>query len=259
MPAADLNLESLLASGFLARVEYYPVLASTNDYARETAAQMDGELPLLIIADEQTAGRGRGANRWWTGAGSLACSLLFDPAAVGIDRRYFSMIPLAAAVAMAETAAGIVSAQPIGVHWPNDVFVANRKLAGILVEGLPNGRHILGMGCNVNNSLAAAPPELQTIATSLVDLTGRIHHRTAVLLGVLEKLNDRLVQLAAAPEQLGQRADELCLQRGRRLTIQSGNRQSTGFCAGIARDGALLLETPAGLETHYSGVLIHGV
>lgn len=258
LPASDLNLESLLASGLLARVEHYRSLGSTNDYARETAAESGGELPLLIIADEQTAGRGRGANRWWTGAGSLACSLLFDPAAAGIERRYFSMIPLAAAVALAETAASLAPGQASGVHWPNDVFLAGRKLAGVLVEALPDGRHILGFGCNVNNSLAQAPDELKAIVTSLIDLTGRAHHRTAVLLDVLERLKQRLEQLAERPEALGGRADELCLQRGRALTLQSGNRRSSGVCAGIAPDGALLLETPQGLETHYSGVLIHG-
>ncbi len=256
MPSSDLNLESLLASGFLARVEHHPSLSSTNDYARETAAHAGGELPLLIIADEQTAGRGRGANRWWTGAGSLACSLLFEPEAAGIERRYFSMLPLAAAVAIAESVVSLAPRQATGIHWPNDVFVADRKLAGILVEALPGGRHILGFGCNVNNSLAQAPAELQAIVTSLADLTGRAHHRTAFLLEVLERLKDRLGQLSREPESVGRRADELCLQRGRVLTILSGNRRSSGVCAGIAPDGALLLETPLGPETHYSGVLV---
>jgi BirA family biotin operon repressor/biotin-[acetyl-CoA-carboxylase] ligase len=242
----------------LARVEHHPTLTSTNDHARELAAQSPAELPLLVVADEQTAGRGRGANRWWTGPGSLACSLLFDPAARGIERRYHSMIALAAAVAIVDATSPLVDARPIGVHWPNDVFVSDRKLAGILVEALPDGRHILGIGCNVNNSLAAAPAELQAIATSLADLTGRTQHRTAFLLGVLERLHANLDLLASSPASLGERADQLCLQRGRRLTIESGARRTTGICAGIAPDGALLLETPAGLETHYSGVLIHG-
>ncbi|HUY92027.1 MAG TPA: biotin--[acetyl-CoA-carboxylase] ligase [Pirellulales bacterium] len=275
----DLNLESLLASGLLARVEHHPRLTSTNDHARLAATEA-GELPLLVIADEQTAGRGRGANRWWTGRGSLACSLLFEPAASGIERRYFSMISLAAAVAIVETAAPLVAQRPIGVHWPNDVFVSDRKLAGILVEALPDGKHIVGIGCNVNNSLAEAPAELQKIVTSLADLTGRSQHRAAFLLELLERLQANLGTLAAAPESLGERANELCLQRGRRLTLQTGQcagrgrpalhrnapgegaRPSmrilaSGVCAGIAPDGALLLETPTGLQTHYSGVLVH--
>ncbi|HEX5498103.1 MAG TPA: hypothetical protein VFX03_02710, partial [Thermomicrobiales bacterium] len=112
----DLNLESLLASGLLARVEHHPTLTSTNDHARELAAQSPGELPLLVIADEQTAGRGRGANRWWTAAGSLACSLLFEPGTLGIERRYFSMISLAAAVAIVETVSPLLAGRPLGVH-----------------------------------------------------------------------------------------------------------------------------------------------
>jgi BirA family biotin operon repressor/biotin-[acetyl-CoA-carboxylase] ligase len=240
----------------LARVEHHPTLTSTNDHARVAAAE-PGELPLLVIADEQTAGRGRGANRWWTGAGSLACSLLFDPAAGGIERRYFSMISLAAAVSIVEAAAPVLAHQPIGVHWPNDVFAGGRKLAGILVEALPDGKHIVGIGCNVNNSLAEAPAELQAIVASLVDLTGQRRHRTAFLLELLERLQANLRLLASSPESLGERAHELCLQRGSRLTLQAGKGLTTGVCAGIAPDGALLLETPAGLETHYSGVLVH--
>jgi len=252
----DFNLESLLASGLLARVEHHPTLTSTNDHARELAAQSPATLPLLVIADEQTAGRGRGANRWWTGPGSLACSLLFDPAVRGIERRYHSMISLAAAVAIVDAVSPLVADRPLGVHWPNDVFVAGRKLAGILVEALPDGKHILGIGCNVNNSLAAAPAELQAIVTSLADVSGRMQHRTAFLLDLLERLHANLDLLASSPGSLGERADQMCLQRGRRLTVESGSRRKTGICAGVAQDGALLLETPAGLEKHYSGVLI---
>ena len=256
MPCEEFNLESLLASGLLARVEHHAALTSTNDHARLAAAE-PGELPLLVIAEEQTAGRGRGTNRWWTGRGSLACSLLFEPSAIGIERRYFSMISLAAAVAIVETAAPLLAHRPIGVHWPNDVFASGRKLAGVLVEALPDGKHIVGIGCNVNNSLAEAPAELQAIVTSLADLTGRSQHRAAFLLELLERLQANLEQLASAPETLGERAHELCLQRGGRLTLQAGNRQASGICAGIAPDGALLLETPAGVEMHYSGVLVH--
>lgn len=252
----DLNLESLLASGLLARVEHHPTLSSTNDHARRAAAE-PGELPLLVIADEQTAGRGRGANRWWTGRGSLALSLLFEPAASGIERRYFSMISLAAAVAIVETAAPLLPHRPIGVHWPNDVFASGRKLAGILVEALADGKHIVGIGCNVNNSLAEAPAELRQIVASLADLTGRTQHRAAFLLELLERLQANLRTLASAPESLGERAHELCLQRGRQLTLEAGGQLTSGICAGIAPDGALLLETPTGLETHYSGVLVH--
>ena len=210
----------------------------------------------MVLADEQTAGRGRGANLWWTGSGSLAFSLLFDPAMRGIERRYYPLISLAAAIAIVETAAALLSRVDVGLHWPNDVFVAERKLAGVLIEAMPDGRHVLGIGCNVNNAISAAPREVTGIATSLVDLTGREHSRGDLLLALLERLDARIDELARSPESLGRRADELCLQHGRQLTIRLGQRETVGVCAGIADDGALVLDTAHGRQSFYSGVLV---
>src|SRR5487761_503549 len=177
MADAFVNLARLSSAHLVDRLEYHESLTSTNDYLREVAARVPRTENMLVVADRQTAGRGRGGNRWWTAPGSLAASLLFDPAARQIARRNFPMLSLAAAVALIETVGPLVGQEEIGLHWPNDVFVAGRKLAGILVEALPDGKHILGIGCNVNNSLAQAPGELQAIATSLADLSGRTQHR----------------------------------------------------------------------------------
>lgn len=256
MAATNLDVAALVARTFVGRVDYHPTLTSTNDEARRIAAQTPPDLPVLVIADRQTAGRGRGTNRWWTGAGSLACSLLFDAAGRGIERRYYPMIPLAGAVAIVETVAPLVAPHEAGLHWPNDVFAAGRKLAGVLVESASDGRQIVGIGLNLNNSAATAPRELAGIVTTLADLAGKIHDRTTILLRLLARLDPALDELASAPEQLGRRGDRLCLQRGRRLSIQSGSRQLTGICAGIAADGAIVLDTPSGREALYSGVVI---
>ena len=251
-----MDLQRLIASPLVTRVEHHPSLGSTNDYCRHYAGESPRDEVLLVIADEQTAGRGRGANRWWTGAGSLAFSLLFDPAARGIDRRYYGMIALAAGVATVDAVAPRLSHCELGLHWPNDVFAAGLKLAGILVEGLPDGRHILGLGLNVNNMATDAPGEVAEIATSLVSLTGETQDRTEVLCDLLVELERRLEQLAEVPAELGERADFLCLQRSRVLTIRNGTRDQTGVCRGIAPDGALLLDTESGRETVYSGVVV---
>ena len=256
---AQFNWPSLAASGLVDRAEYFASLASTNDYAREIAGGLPREERVLIVADEQTAGRGRGANRWWTGSGSLACTLVFDPAARGIERRYYPMISLAAAIAIVETAAEVTSRGNVGLHWPNDVFVEGRKLAGVLVEALADGRHLLGIGCNVNNRASQAPAELSTIVTSLADLTDRNQSRGDFLRAILVRLNERLEELARSPHSLGHHADEICLQRGSILTLRSGNREASGLCAGIAEDGALLLDTISGRQSFYSGVLVKSI
>jgi BirA family biotin operon repressor/biotin-[acetyl-CoA-carboxylase] ligase len=250
------DLKRLAGASFLARVEYHPELSSTQDRAHEIAAQGAAtELPVLVVADVQKAGRGRGANRWWTGDGSLAASLLFDPAAWGLARRASPERSLAAAVAVIDAVAPALAGHAVGLHWPNDVFADGCKLAGILIDALPDGRHILGIGLNLNSSLAHAPPEVRTRATSIFDLTGCRQDRTTILLAVLERLEARFRQLADSPEELGREFHELCLQVGSRLTIHSGSRRETGTCAGVAIDGALLLDTAAGRQRFYSGVL----
>ncbi|HVA46679.1 MAG TPA: biotin--[acetyl-CoA-carboxylase] ligase [Pirellulales bacterium] len=253
---AEYNWAALTAAGLVDRAEYFASLGSTNDHAREIAAMLPRDERRLIVADEQTAGRGRGANRWWTAPGSLACSLLFDPAGRGIERQYFPMISLAAAIAIAETATVAASRVDAGLHWPNDVFIAGSKLAGVLIEALPDGRHVLGMGCNVNNRAKHAPPELSNAVVSLADLTGRDHSRGELLIEILRRLDERLDELARSPHAVGRRADELCLQHGKFLTIRSGSREASGMCAGIADDGALLLDTITGRQWFYSGVLV---
>lgn len=246
----------LKASGLVERVEYLPSVGSTNDFAREQAGSLSRGERLLVVAERQTAGRGRGGNRWWTGGGSLAFSLLFDPAQRNIARRHYPMISLAAALAVIDTAALIAGRTDVGLHWPNDVFLSGRKLAGVLIEALADGRHLLGIGCNVHNRSAEAPPELADIVISLADVTPLAPSRGDVLLGIVRRLDERLGDLAHFHEIIGQRANQMCLQHGAKLTIRAGTRETSGICAGIAADGALLLDTVNGRQSFYSGVLV---
>ncbi len=240
----------------VAQVEYHAVIDSTNDAARRRAAEVPREAGLLIVADEQTAGRGRGANRWWTGAGSLAFSLLFDPARYDIALRYASMVPLAAAIAVVDVVTQHLPGPATGIHWPNDVFLGERKLAGVLVEGLPDGRQILGLGCNVNNPLSAAPPEVAKIVASLCHELGGPLDRTEFLSELLSALDASLTRLGENFADVGRLADSLCLQHGKLLKVQLGEEIVSGICTGIADDGALRLDTPAGPRVLYSGVVL---
>jgi BirA family biotin operon repressor/biotin-[acetyl-CoA-carboxylase] ligase len=251
-----LDINRLLRETFVARAEYHPTLSSTNDRARACAGEGGGRLPLLIVADSQTAGRGRGRHRWWTGPGSLAFSLLLDPGQAGVTQVGVSpLVALAAAVAVVETVAPLIASRRVGIEWPNDVMAAGGKLAGVLVEVLPDQRCIVGIGVNTNNSLAQAPPELKVAATTLRELTGVTHDQTTILVTLLQHLEDRLGELASQPGRIGTRANALCLQHGKLLTLHPGERSVTGRCAGIAADGALLLEVPGGRRAFYSGML----
>lgn len=256
MARSPLDIDRLLSETFVARAEHHPTLGSTNDRARQSAAEGTGGLPLLIVADSQTAGRGRGGHTWWTGQDSLAFSLLLDPGRPALKQRGRSpLISLAATVAVVETVAPLVPSYRVGIDWPNDVMAAGGKLAGVLVELLPDGRQIVGIGLNTNNSLSQAPPELRQTAATLRELTGVSHDQTTILVTLLQHLEDELRQLASEPGRIATRADALCLQRGKMLTLHPGNQSVTGRCAGIAADGALLLDTPDGRQAFYCGML----
>ena len=252
-----IDIDRILRETFVVRAEYHPRVESTNGCAADCAAQQQyGELPLLVVADRQTAGRGRGANRWWTGPGALALSLLVDAGTVGAEHGPTPLAALAVAVAVAETVVPRLPDRPVGIHWPNDVMAAGRKLAGILIEALPDRRHIVGIGLNTNNTLADAPVELQNMAVTLRDLAGCPLDQTAILIDLLKLLEREFGRLCSNPAQVADRADQLCLQHGRTLTLQWDNRTITGRCRGIAADGAICLETSTGVETFCSGTLL---
>jgi len=252
MAEPSLSIDRILAETFVARAEHHPTLPSTNDRAAECADCPAEELPLLVVAERQTAGRGRGSNRWWTGPGSLAFSLLLDrlqtpPAS--------PLLGLAAAVSAVQAARLHLPDHPLGLRWPNDVMAGDKKLAGVLVEVLANRRSVIGIGLNVNDPAAAAPKELRHRIATLLDLTGREHDRTAIFIAVLRALAAALQTLAAAPRQLAAEADGLCLQRGQELRLRHGRETVEGVCAGIAPDGALLLDTSDGRRAFHSGTI----
>jgi BirA family biotin operon repressor/biotin-[acetyl-CoA-carboxylase] ligase len=276
-----MDINRILRETFVVEAEHREELGSTNDRAAERAKQGASRLPLLVIADRQTAGRGRGGNRWWTGSDSLAFSLLLESAAVEgkkdtprftlILGRQFNCRPnvlvqsncrpnvlvgLGAGVAVVESLKPLLENVEIGILWPNDVMAAGRKLAGILVEVLPNGRTVIGIGINTNNSMSDVPAELLRIATTLLELTGKRQDHTEILIALLNRMEEQITILKRAPAELAARADALCLHRDKPLALQHGRKTVAGLCRGIAPDGALLLETSDGIRSFYSGTII---
>jgi BirA family biotin operon repressor/biotin-[acetyl-CoA-carboxylase] ligase len=251
-----LNINAIRDAGLVDRLVYRSCVGSTNDLARELAPTAPREECWLLVAEAQTAGRGRGENRWWTGPGSLAFSLLVDSAQLRLPVPRMPMVSLAAALAVIEAAQAHVPDVAVGLHWPNDVYASGRKLAGILSEVLPDGRLIVGIGVNVNNRREQAPAELAHRVGSLCELAGRPLDRTRLLMEIVAAQRQWWGCLADEAGLVAARADALCLQRGQPLCIEAGDRLTRGTCRGIAGDGSLLLETAGGLRRFYSGVLI---
>ena len=141
------------------RKAHHAEIDSTNNEARRLADAGDAGA-IWIVADRQTAGRGRRGRAWQTQPGNLATTLLLMPQGVQVAQLSF-----AAALAVSEMVAAFAPGAAIAVKWPNDVLAEGRKIAGILLEAGP-GWLAVGMGVN----LAAAPDGTEFPATSMADL-----------------------------------------------------------------------------------------
>ncbi|MGQ9504251.1 MAG: biotin--[acetyl-CoA-carboxylase] ligase [Thermogutta sp.] len=267
----------ILSDTFLAGAEYLEVIDSTNNRAKVLAASNQVPLPYLVLAEEQSAGRGRGSNRWWTGKGSLAFSIIVAlpskqtvftippingeicPTVAGTTDPYQSigLLGLAGALAVYRAVKGNVPNHlHLGIHWPNDVYANGAKLAGVLVEVTANRRVVVGIGVNVNNQKDDAPPDLLDRIVTLRELSGQILDRTTLLIDIVNQLEKLLGMLITHPSQLAEEADQACLQKGRELALEVGPSLITGKCMGIDPTGALLLQTELGEQRFLSGVVV---
>jgi BirA family biotin operon repressor/biotin-[acetyl-CoA-carboxylase] ligase len=212
------------------------VTDSTNARARELAAAGTAS-GTIVTADEQTAGRGRRGRRWTAPAGkAVLCSAILSP----LDARH-ALLPLAAPLAVCEA---VESLAPLRcrVKWPNDVWVDERKLAGILIEAQPPAWAVIGVGLNVSIEPDEFPGDLRQPATSIDHGAGT----EDALAALCEKLGawvdaDRDRVLAEFRER-----DAL---RGRRIGWVGAGGESgegTGTAAGIDDRGNLVVVSAAG-------------
>ena len=227
---------------------FFPTIGSTNDAAAAIAAE-----GAVVVADAQTAGRGRRGRQWFSPSSSgLYVSVVLAPARSSADpRRAAQLLTLAAGVAIAE---GLQASSGIAVDlkWPNDVYASRRKLAGILAEA---SRELVVLGYGINVRATEYPPDLADRITSIQAELGRPADRASVLVETLAALWQRYVDL------IDGRFDAILDAWRRRAPSASGARVSwtdtsgsrSGTTAGIDGDGALLVATGRGVERIVGG------
>jgi BirA family biotin operon repressor/biotin-[acetyl-CoA-carboxylase] ligase len=224
---------------FARRMLWYPEVGSTNDIAG-ALAERDADEGLVVIADRQTAGRGRLGRSWASPPGAgIYVSVVLRPSSSAA-----MLLTIAAGVAVAE---GIASATGLSpqVKWPNDVQVGGRKLAGILAEGAV-GHVVLGVGINVQP--AAYPADVAARATSIETELGRPVDRGLVLAECLAALASHYRELQ---NDCGRLVVDAWRRRaapmlGRRVEWESAGQRLTGVAENIDDDGALIVEVGAG-------------
>ena len=217
---------------------------STNDEARRLARQQAPE-GTLVVAEAQRAGRGRRGRTWHSpGRVGLWCSLLLYP-------------PEQISPGFCTTLFGVAITRAIRLHcgapaalkWPNDVLLAERKVAGILCELHPAAESrtalIAGFGINVNQD--SFPAELRSSATSIYRHTGRTFNRAGLLKKVLLEAEQAYLCAADGGEDLIlEQARALSSTLGRQVVVQTDDREVRGRACDLEADGALVVEDEAG-------------
>lgn len=247
-----------LTTDFMGRnLVYLPEVGSTNDKARELAGAGAPE-GTLVIADHQTAGRGRLGRRWEApfGAG-LLMSLVFRPTLGPHQMQWLTMICGLAVVDSVESETGLQAA----LKWPNDVVVGGAKAGGILTEFELGGVQpdsqvdwaVVGIGLNVNLDPSQLPGDLLVPATSLSQVLGRQVARLPLLWAFLEALEARYLVLESGHSPHQEWAERL-VTLDRPVTVSTSDRVLEGVAEGVDANGALLVRLAnGGLETVVAG------
>jgi len=226
------------------RVIYYPRVTSTNELAKQEAQRgaADGT---VVIADEQTAGKGRLKRVWLSPKGSVALSIILYPSVV-----YLSSLIMVASLAVVHSIGAVTGLKP-QLKWPNDVLVNGRKVCGILIENSVRGNivnyAIIGIGVNVNLRLSDFPEILPT-ATSLSDELGRDVLRLELIRRLLVEIEKLYLALPTGGSIYQEWRDNL-ITLGKRVHIKSGKTDYEGIAESVAVDGSLLLRHPDGSLT----------
>jgi len=223
---------------------------STNTEAARLA-QAGAQEGVTVVANEQTAGRGRLDRNWVSPPGAgLYASIILRPT---LKLESWTLIPLMAAVSVREALFDACDLET-DIKWPNDIIAGERKLCGILAETLDTciGRAaILGVGINLTS--AAFPGELRGVATSIEEQTGKTPDREALLYSLLSAVGKRYEELQSrdgASRIVAAWTGHSSYAQAKRVLVTSDGTSFRGVTRGLGSDGALRVETDDG-QIHF--------
>jgi BirA family transcriptional regulator, biotin operon repressor / biotin---[acetyl-CoA-carboxylase] ligase len=248
---ADILTPELLRSGlrgtmFGTRIYHFFRLDSTNSVALALGHAGEAE-GAVVVAEEQTAGRGRAGRTWHSERGTgIYMTILLRPKLAPVQAPLLTMM----AGISARSAVAAVTGLQVDLKWPNDLMIAGKKLGGILTEmhAEPTAVKfvIVGMGLNVNQE--KFPAELAGAATSLRAETGRSYSRLEILVRLLREFESDYNRLSR--EGVGgvvKRFEEVSsYARGKKVRVETGTETFTGMTAGLTAEGLLRVERAAG-------------
>jgi len=259
----DLLLPEILAplvrgTIFDGQLHHFYKIGSTNTAAMAAAAQGAPE-GSVFLAEEQTAGRGRGAHAWQSArSAGIYCSVVLRPA---LPPSEVLILALAAGLAVRAAIEQVDARVNVDLKWPNDVLILGKKVCGILTEMNAEATRVrfvaVGIGVNVNH--ATFPKELEGEATSLRLATGSEWSRvelTAALLKSLDREYRRFREQQDARQSILERfAGQSSWVRGRQVRIEENGTRVEGTTEGLDERGFLRLRTSQGVQTVLSGTV----
>src|SRR6266702_3259790 len=238
--------QRLKGSLFGKRIYHFFKTDSTNRVALELGHGGEPE-GTVVLAEEQTAGRGRAGRAWHSERGTgIYATLLLRPKISPVQAPLLTMMAGLSARAAVHAQTGL----RVDLKWPNDLMLAGKKLGGILTEMHAEPSQvrfvIVGIGVNVNQE--KFPAELSAIGTSLRVQTGRLQSRMELLVRLLREFeNDYNRFLREGSASVTQRFESLSsYARGKRVTVSSGSEKYYGVTAGLSPEGLLRVEREGG-------------
>ena len=242
---------------FEAKLHHFYRIGSTNTVAMAAAAEGAPEAS-VFLAEEQTAGRGRGVHSWHSAqSAGIYCSVILRPA---LPPSEVLVLSLAAGLAVQEAIRQIDSRVQTDLKWPNDLLIGGRKVCGILTEmnaEVTRVRHVVvGMGINVNQE--SFPKELAQQATSLKMAAGTEWSRVELVVALLKSLDREYQQLIEQPDArssiLRRFTEGSSWVRDKAVRIDD-NGGFEGTTEGLDECGFVLVRTDRGLQTVLSGTV----
>jgi BirA family biotin operon repressor/biotin-[acetyl-CoA-carboxylase] ligase len=239
------SLTELLSQLPLGEIRYFDSIGSTNDEALKWAHEGGRDMS-IVIADEQTMGRGRMDRPWFTPPGTaLAFSLILRPTIA--EQPHLSRLVGLAALSIVQTLHFLgLSPQ---IKWPNDILLNQRKVAGVLIELVWSGEEVvcvvIGVGVNVMKRAVPDTDILRFPGTSLEDAVGNPVEREKILRDILSAFIELRPQLST--NAFMNRWGEALAYRGRQVRVEMGAGQTVvGRLEGILTDGSLRLRDDNG-------------
>lgn len=272
--------EEILSRRWVRHMDWYSEIDSTNSAAKRLLTESQATLPALIVADAQTAGRGRGDHQWWSPPGCLMFTLAIDSQQLPSDSSQWNQLALVCGVAVAETVNDLLTdtdrsnghtGKQVSLKWPNDVYLENKKCAGILIESGPSqeptasgsnpsgpANWLIGIGINVSVPFEKAPAEVAQRATSIAMHQPQAADIPTVLVELVQHLETQIVGWKNGTQSWLATWQDYCLLTSKVVHARTGaGEQVIGLCEGVDSLGRLIVRHESGVALLSSAEILN--